>query len=106
MQALAPGELPEAPIATLIDTELRSASDGEVVFTLTPNESDFSGLGVVHGAGRRPCTLPDSAVGCVVYTTLAQGFGCTSIDLTVQPDMTRTCHCPHGWVLAQVKPHG
>jgi len=54
MQALARGELPEAPIATLIDTQLRSASDGEVVFTLTPNESHFSGLGVVHGAGGRP----------------------------------------------------
>jgi len=54
MQALARWELPEAPIATLIDTQLRSASDGEVVFTLTPNESHFSGLGVVHGAGGRP----------------------------------------------------
>ena len=47
--------------------------------TLTPDESMFNPIGVVHGG--IVCTLLDSALGCAVHTTLPAGKGYTSIEL-------------------------
>src|SRR5262249_29700335 len=45
------------------------------------DESVYNPIGLVHGG--LVCTLADSVAGCAVHTTLAQGVGYTSIDLTV-----------------------
>ncbi len=81
LQAIADGELPPPPIASLLAFRITAVGDGEAAFAVTPDESAYNPLGLVHGG--LVCTLLDSVVGCAVHTTLPAGTGYTSIELKV-----------------------
>lgn len=53
-----------------------------MVFSLVPGEEHYNPIGSVHGGVY--ATLLDSAAGCAVQSTLPQGMGYTSLDLTVK----------------------
>ena len=74
-------ELPAPPIAQLLGMDIASVEDGEVVFTLPPHPSHYNPIGVVHGGVLS--TALDTVTGCAVHSTLAAGWGYTSIDLNV-----------------------
>ncbi|MFS8097151.1 PaaI family thioesterase [Lentzea alba] len=82
IQALASGAIPPPPIVELIGARLVSATKGEVVFALEPQEFHYNPIGSVHGGIY--ATLLDSAAGCAVHTTLPAGTGYTSLDLNVR----------------------
>jgi uncharacterized protein (TIGR00369 family) len=99
LRAMADGKLPTSPIAKLMNIEGVSASDGEVLFRCTPDESTYNPLGLVHGG--LVCTLLDSVAGCAVHTTLPAGVGYTSIEIKVsymRPVSAGTTLTARGWV--------
>ena len=63
------GELPQPPMAQLMDIRLCKSTHGHAVFTGTPQEFHYNPLGTVHGGFG--ATLLDSAMGCAVHSTLA-----------------------------------
>jgi uncharacterized protein (TIGR00369 family) len=81
MEAIRDGLLPPAPIATLMQFDIRALEEGRVEFGCTLDESVYNPIGVVHGG--LVCTLLDTVVGCAVHTTLPAGVGYTSIELKV-----------------------
>jgi uncharacterized protein (TIGR00369 family) len=100
MRAVADGLIPPPPIAATMGFRLVEVGEGEVRFAVTPDESLYNPIGLVHGG--LVCTLLDSVVGCAVHTTLEAGVGYTSIDLKVS--YLRPVHASsgelvaHGWV--------
>ena len=81
LRAMREGRIPPPPIFDLLGIEIVRIDPGEVEFTLTPHESQYNPLGVVHGGVLS--TLLDTVLGCAVHTTLDAGWGYTSIDLAV-----------------------
>lgn len=75
------GTIPRPPMAALMNVNLVAVEPGRVEFTCRPGEAHYNPLGVVHGG--LACTLLDTVVGCAAHSTLAVGFGYTSIDLSV-----------------------
>jgi uncharacterized protein (TIGR00369 family) len=82
VREIATGRLPGPPIAATLDFTLDEAEHGRVVFSLVPGEEHYNPIGSVHGGVY--ATLLDSAAGCAVQSTLPQGMGYTSLDLTVK----------------------
>lgn len=82
LHAVADGEFPGPPIASLLDFCILSIAQGEVTFGCTPGESAYNPIGAIHGG--LVCTLLDSALGCAVHSTLPAGTGYTSIELSVR----------------------
>jgi len=81
LQAIADGRLPPPPIASLLGAELVWVGDGEAVFRITPDESTYNPVGMVHGG--LLCTMLDSAAGCAVHTRLPAGAGYATIEIKV-----------------------
>lgn len=81
VRGLADGTYPPAPIAKLMGFTLTEVEAGRVVFECDPGEQHYNPIGTVHGG--LACTLLDSAIGCAAQTTLQQGRGYTSIDISV-----------------------
>lgn len=81
LRAMIAGELPPPPIASLMRMTLTEAGPGTATFVCEPDESHYNPIGTVHGG--LVCTLLDSALGCAVQSTLAQGQGYTSIEIKV-----------------------
>jgi len=75
------GTIPRPPMAALMNLALVAVESGRVEFECRPAEAHYNPLGVVHGG--LACTLLDTVVGCAAHSTLAAGFGYTSIDLSV-----------------------
>ena len=75
------GSIPRPPMASLMNLTLIDVRRGRVEFECRPAEAHYNPLGVVHGG--LACTLLDTVVGCAAHSTLAAGFGYTSIDLAV-----------------------
>lgn len=71
-----------APIGATIDMKSVSVKEGEVVFSLVPQEFHYNPLGTVHGGILS--TMLDSAAGCAVHTTLGKAQGWTSLTLEVK----------------------
>jgi uncharacterized protein (TIGR00369 family) len=98
--AIADGTLPPPPIASLFGFEIIEIGNGEVWFAVTPDESVYNPIGMVHGG--LVCTLLDTVLGCAVQTTLPAGTGYTSIELKVsylRPVHSHTGKLTaHGWV--------
>jgi len=65
------GELPQPPMARLMDIRLIEVEHGKAVFASTPGEHHYNPLGSVHGGFG--ATLLDSAMGCAVHSTLNAG---------------------------------
>jgi uncharacterized protein (TIGR00369 family) len=81
LEAIRAGRLPPAPIAEIFGAQLVSVGDGEVTFSLLPDESMYNPIGLVHGGVL--CTLLDSAAGCAVHCALPAGAGYATIEIKV-----------------------
>jgi uncharacterized protein (TIGR00369 family) len=92
MEAIRDGLLPPAPIAMLMQFDIRALEEGRVEFGCTLDESVYNPIGVVHGG--LVCTLLDTVAGCAVHTTLPQGMAYTSIELKV--NYLRAVHATSG----------
>jgi uncharacterized protein (TIGR00369 family) len=79
LRAMVAGELPRAPIQSLIGFELVEVDEGRVVFVGYPGEQHYNPIGTVHGGFA--ATLLDSALGAAVHTTLAAGEGYITLEL-------------------------
>ena len=81
LRAMVDGDLPQPPIAGLMEFDITEVEPGRVVFTCRPDESAYNPIGAIHGG--LICTLLDSVTGCAVHSTLPQGKGYTSIEIKV-----------------------
>ena len=81
LQAMARGDLPLAPIASLFGMEPVEVEEGRVAFEATPRREHYNPIGSVHGGFA--ATLLDSAMGCAVQSTLPAGAGYTTLELSV-----------------------
>ena len=79
LQAIVDGELPAPPIARLLGMRLVAVEWGVATFALTPCESLYNPIGMVHGGVT--ATLLDSAMGCAVHSELPAGVGYTTLEL-------------------------
>ncbi len=75
------GELPQPPMARLMDIQLVEVAHGKAVFASTPGEYHYNPLGSVHGGFG--ATLLDSATGCAVHSTLNAGDAYTTLELKI-----------------------
>ena len=78
IRAIFDGRLPPPPIAALMGFTGVDASEGMAVFEGDIGEYLYNPIGVVHGGFAM--TLLDSAMGCAVHTTLAQGERYTTLE--------------------------
>jgi uncharacterized protein (TIGR00369 family) len=81
LRAMVDGDLPQPPIAGLMQFELVEVEPGRTVFTCVPDESAYNPIGAIHGG--LICTLLDSVTGSAVHSTLPQGKGYTSVEIKV-----------------------
>lgn len=81
LEAMARGELAYPPIADTLNFTLVHFEPGRVIFQGTPLFAHYNPIGSVHGGWF--CTLLDSALGCVVQTSLPKGRGYTTLELKV-----------------------
>jgi uncharacterized protein (TIGR00369 family) len=79
LRAIADGDLPAPPVAQLLGMRIVEVEWGVVTFTLTPCESHYNPIGMVHGGVT--ATLLDSAMGCAVHSELPAGVGYTTLEL-------------------------
>ena len=82
VRAVQSGEVPPPPIAVLMNYRIAEVEEGRAVFIGEPGEEHYNPIGVVHGG--YASTILDSALGCAVHTTCAQGEGYTSQTLEVK----------------------
>lgn len=82
LDALREGRLPAPPMVELMGFELREVGDGCVVFTATPQEYYYNGIGLMHGGFA--ATLLDTTIGCAVLTTVPAEKVATTLDLQVR----------------------
>ena len=75
------GELPAPPIARTLDFDLAEIEHGRAVFEGTPGAQHYNPLGSVHAG--YAATLLDSCMACAVQSTLAQGFGYTTVEFKI-----------------------
>ena len=79
LRAMVDGELAAPPVAQLLGMRIVEVEWGVVTFTLTPCESHYNPIGMVHGGVT--ATLLDSAMGCAVHSELPPGVGYTTLEL-------------------------
>jgi len=99
LRALMSGEIPQPPIARLMDFAPVAVEEGKVTFAATPGEQHYNPIGMVHGG--LGATLLDSAMGCAVQSTLAAGVGYTTLELKV--NFVRGMSAATGRVLCQAE---
>ncbi|MEM9951724.1 MAG: PaaI family thioesterase [Chloroflexota bacterium] len=81
LQKMIDGEIPPPSIAQTLEFRLKEVREGHARFEGVPQEFHYNPIGVVHGG--LAATLLDSALGCAVQTTVAQGIGYTTLQLNV-----------------------
>ena len=81
MRKLAAGELPPSGMGQLLGFRLIEVSEGRAVFTVTPAECHYNGLGIAHGG--LAATVLDSALGCAVNTMLPAGRIFTTLEMKI-----------------------
>jgi len=79
MRRVIAGELPQSPIARLMNFRMVEASEGYAVFEGSPEEYHYNPIGMVHGGFA--ATVLDSAMGCAVHTTLPARVAYTTLEL-------------------------
>jgi uncharacterized protein (TIGR00369 family) len=82
VRAIQTGEIPPPPMAVVMDYSIAELEEGRAVFEGEPGEEHYNVIGVVHGG--YASTILDSALGCAVHTTCAEGEGYTSQTLEVK----------------------
>jgi uncharacterized protein (TIGR00369 family) len=81
LQAIADGRLPRPPISATLNFALVAVTKGFAVFEGTPGPEHYNPIGSVHGG--IAATLLDSCMACAVQSTLAQGFGYTTLEFKI-----------------------
>jgi uncharacterized protein (TIGR00369 family) len=81
MRKVAAGELPPSGMGQLLGFRLVEVSAGRAVFTVTPAECHYNGLGIAHGG--LAATVLDSALGCAVNTMLPAGRIFTTLEMKI-----------------------
>lgn len=82
VQGMLRGEVPQAPIGTVLSFWLVEASFGHSIFQAVPEPAFANPHRTMHGGWL--ATLLDSALGCAVRTTLPAGRHYTTSDLHVR----------------------
>jgi uncharacterized protein (TIGR00369 family) len=82
LRAMTDGELPPPPVMMMLGMDELRADEGRAEVFLTPQEFHYNPLGTVHGGVL--ATLLDTATGCAVHSTLPEGVGYTTVDLTTK----------------------
>ena len=81
LKRIVAGDVPPPPISQLLGFELVEVAEGDAVFEITPNDSHYNPIGVVHGG--LALTLLDSAAGVAVHSSLPLGLAYTSLETKV-----------------------
>lgn len=81
IQGIQQGRYPAPPICQTMNFTMIEAVEGRVVFEGRPHFAHYNPLGGVHGGWFG--TLLDSCMACAVQTTLAAGFGYTTLEYRV-----------------------
>jgi uncharacterized protein (TIGR00369 family) len=81
LQAVARGDIPLPPIASVMNFALAEVEQGRVVFTAMPGEEHYNPIGVVHAG--LAATVLDSAMACAVHSTLPAGGAYTTLEIKV-----------------------
>ena len=81
LRAMASGDVPAPPIASLMGFELAEVEEGRAVFEAEPAEYHYNPIGVVHGG--LAATLLDSVMGCAVHSTLPAGCLYSTVEVKV-----------------------
>ena len=82
LQAIEEGLMPPPPVMATIDVCGFHAERGLVTVRMRAQSFHYNPLGGVHGG--MIATLIDTAAGCSVHSTLDDGEGYTSLDLTTK----------------------
>jgi len=70
-----------SPMMATMNFTLDEVEEGRAVFRGTPTPNHFNSSGVIHGGWA--ATVLDSALGCVVATTLGEGESYTTVEFKV-----------------------
>ncbi len=97
LRAIIAGDLPPAPIQSLLGFVLEEADEGRAVFSIEPGERHYNPIGSVHGGVA--ATLLDSALGAAVHSTLPQGSGYATLE--VKFNLVRAITAETGRALAE-----
>ena len=81
MRRMAAGELPPSGMGQLMGFKLVEVGEGHAVFTVTPGERHYNGLGIAHGG--LAATLLDSATGCAINTMMPAGRVFTTLEMKI-----------------------
>ena len=79
LRAIIAGELPHPPISRTLNFYVMEVDEGRVVFQGVPTPEFYNPIGSIHGGWAS--TLLDSCMACAVHSTLAPGYGYTTIEL-------------------------
>ena len=75
------GELPPAPMATLIGLRLVAIEPGRARFELDADDRHHNPMGTLHGGIL--CDIADSAMGMAYASTLGEGESFTTLELKI-----------------------
>jgi uncharacterized protein (TIGR00369 family) len=81
LKAMVDGTVPQAPMCETLGFHLIDVEPGRAIFEGTPGFHHYNPFGAVHGGFA--ATMLDSALGCVVASTLAKGEAFTTLELKV-----------------------
>jgi uncharacterized protein (TIGR00369 family) len=81
LQRIVDGRLPRPPISQTLDFALISVDKGTATFEGNPSPQHYNPIGSVHGG--YAATLLDSCMACAVQSSLAQGFGYTTLEFKI-----------------------
>jgi uncharacterized protein (TIGR00369 family) len=81
LRAMARGDAPPPPFASVLGIRREDVEEGSVVVTLEPEELHCNPNGVLHGG--IAATLFDSSLGCAVQSLLAPGYIAPTLQLQV-----------------------
>jgi uncharacterized protein (TIGR00369 family) len=82
MKGVADSSLPHPPIGTLMNMTNMQVEPGVIIFEALPEHKHYNPIGSVHGGFA--ASLLDSCMGCAIHTSLAAGFGYTTLDLAIK----------------------
>jgi len=81
MRAMIAGVGAPPSMAKTMNFTLDEVGAGKAVFSGTPTEDHYNPAGVIHGGWA--ATILDSALGCAVQTTMAEGEAYTTVEFKV-----------------------
>src|SRR6201984_2714519 len=81
LQANLGGELPDAPVAQLIEFKLAEVSEGRATVLLEAGPKHANPMGTLHGGIL--CDIADAAMGIAYASTLAPNESFTTVELKI-----------------------